>query len=77
MSVQNPPYGPRSNVHRAPTDKSGTADLATIDGVGRAPWFPIRRYYEGSIALKILTFEYRVAALEGSASAPPAKQTPP
>jgi hypothetical protein len=66
-----------STLHRAPTDKSGTADLATIDGVGRAPWFPSRRYYEGSIALKILTFEYRVAVLEGSAGAPLAEQPPP
>ena len=54
----------RSKIHRADTDKSGTADLATIDGVGRAPWFPSRRYYEGSVALKIATFEYRVAALD-------------
>ena len=73
------PSGPRGAGPRLLTNpyKSVNIALATIDGVGHAPWFPNRRYYEGSIALKIATFEYSVAALEGSAGAPLAEQTPP
>ena len=48
-----------------------------IDGAGRAPWFPSRRYSGGPIELKLLTFEYSVAALEGSARAPLSEQDPP
>ena len=73
------PSGPRGAGPRLLTNpyKSVNIVLATIDGVGRAPWFPRRRYSGGPIELKLLTFEYSVAALEGSADAPLAEQPPP
>ena len=66
------PSGPRGAGPRLLTNpyKSVNIVLATIDGVGRAPWFPSRPCSAGPIALKLLTFEYSVAALEGSAGAP-------
>ena len=73
------PSGPRGAAPRLLTNpyKSVTIALATIDGVGHAPWFPSRQYSGGPIELKLLTFEYSVAALEGSARAPLAEQPPP
>ena len=73
------PSGPRGAGPRLLTNpyKSVNIVLATIDGVGRAPWFPSRRYSGGPIELKLLTFEYSVAALEGSARAPLSEQDPP
>ena len=73
------PSGPRGAGPRLLTNpyKSVNIVLATIDGVGRAPWFPSRRYSGGPIELKLLTFEYSVAALEGSPDAPLAEQPPP
>ena len=73
------PSGPRGAAPRLLTNpyKSVNIVLATIDGVGRAPWFPSRRYSGGPIELKLLTFEYSVAALEGSARAPLSEQDPP
>ena len=66
----------RSRVAAISYDSDAIA-LATIDGVGRAPWFPSRPCSAGPIALKLLTFEYSVAAREGPAGAPLAEQPPP
>ena len=73
------PSGPRGAGPRLLTNpyKSVNIVLATIDGVGRAPWFPSRPCSAGPIALKIPAFEYSVAALEGSVGAPLAEQQPP
>ena len=72
------PSGPRGAGPRLLTNpyKSVNIVLATIDGVGRAPWFPSRPCSAGPIALKIPAFEYSVAALEGSVGAPLAEQQP-
>ena len=73
------PSGPRGAGPRLLTNpyKSVNIVLATIDGVGRAPWFPSRPCSAGPIALKLLTFEYSVAAREGPAGVPLAERDPP
>ena len=73
------PSGPRGAGPRLLTNpyKSVNIVLATIDGVGRAPWFPSRPCSAGPIELKLVTFEYSVAAREGPAGAPLAERDPP